>query len=101
MDGYLSALQGRKECSSDEFLAHQVRLQLIVHRAILAREQSLMSQSGAVPPSSVPSLPMFVMNAFQTQLQDLKAVAPLHIEPQGEKRPFSYLSLILCDANAV
>lgn len=67
MDDCLRAVEGHTACLGDVMLAYQVRLQQIVQRAIHAREHEA-------------ALPLYITQAFQTQLEELKAVRP-HFPP--------------------
>lgn len=63
MDDCLGAVEANTACPGDVVLAYQVRLQQIVQRAIHAREHEA-------------ALPLYITQAFQTQLEELKGRRP-------------------------
>ncbi|KAL1901795.1 hypothetical protein Sste5346_001498 [Sporothrix stenoceras] len=63
MDDCLRAVEAHTSCLGDFVLAYQVRLQQVVQRAIHSREHEA-------------ALPLYITQAFQTQLEELKGRRP-------------------------
>ncbi|KJR81619.1 uncharacterized protein SPSK_00717 [Sporothrix schenckii 1099-18] len=63
MAGCLRAVEAHTACPGDVVLAYQVRLQQIVQRAVHAREHEA-------------ALPLYITDAFRTQLHELTAARP-------------------------
>jgi hypothetical protein len=78
MEEHLRLVGASKECASDEALALQVRLQLLIQRALQAREEET-EQSTTKTVS-----PAFYLKAFQSELQTIKDAISPRMQQHGE-----------------
>lgn len=88
MDECLQILDEKKECSNDEILAQQVRLQLVVEKMALD-----MSCGGTAVSSSHTNSTSLYLESLQSQLQDVKMSLPTRFQDNGEL-PCHHLSTI-------
>lgn len=84
MEECLRAVGANKECPTDEAFVFQVRLQLIVQRAVQIREQQEVDHTYTA--TAATPLPTFLyLKTLQGQLQELRASLSPGLQHQGEQ----------------
>ena len=95
MEECLRAVGANKECPTDEAFAFQVRLQLIVQRAVHIREQQEVDHAYAA--TAAAPLPTFLyLKTLQGQLQELRASLSPGLQHQGKRYRTSKADELAC-----